>query len=55
MKLLRLKKGEIKMKKRIVKIIMGLGASIFTLAALSTSASACVVCAYQPKEPECLR
>lgn len=33
---------------------MGLGASIFTLAALSTSASACVLCAYQPKEPKCL-
>lgn len=43
------------MKKRFMRIIMGLGASIFTLFALSTSASACFIATYQPKEPKCLR
>lgn len=43
------------MKKRIMNVIMGLGASILTLIAVSTSASACVLSAYQPKEPKCLR
>lgn len=43
------------MKKRFMRIIMGLGAGVFTLFALSTSASACLLAAYQPKEPKCLR
>jgi AgrD protein len=43
------------MKKRVMRIIMGLGASILTLFALSTSASACFIASYQPQEPKCLR
>lgn len=43
------------MKKKLIKGIMMLGATVFTFIAFSTSASACWWGAYQPEEPECLR
>jgi hypothetical protein len=43
------------MKNKIFKVMLTLGASVFTFFALSTSASACVYGFYQPKEPKCLR
>lgn len=43
------------MKKSLVKGIMKLGQKVFTNVALSTSASACIWDAYQPKEPKSLR
>lgn len=43
------------MKNKLMKGIVTLGASIFTVIAFATSASACGWSFYQPKEPKCLR
>ncbi|TDT61297.1 cyclic lactone autoinducer peptide [Fonticella tunisiensis] len=43
------------MGKRFTKLMVTLGAGLFTLFALSTSASACVFGYYQPEEPKALR
>jgi len=43
------------MKNKILKGIMVLGASIFTVFAFSISVSACGWSFYQTKEPKCLR
>lgn len=43
------------MKNRLIKGIVALSASVFTLFAFSTSASACGWAFYQPEEPKCLR
>lgn len=40
---------------KILKGVLMLATSFFTFFALSTSASACIWCTYQPKEPKCLR
>lgn len=43
------------MKSKSIRYIVTLGTALFTLLAVSTSASACVASMYQPKEPKCLR
>ncbi|MBV4431976.1 cyclic lactone autoinducer peptide [Clostridium tyrobutyricum] len=43
------------MKTSIKETIAKLGQKLFTRAAFSTHNSACVLGAYQPKEPECMR
>lgn len=43
------------MKSKVIKLFLNLVTIICTLAALSTSASACYWAMYQPEEPECLR
>lgn len=43
------------MKNKLTKYFFMLGAAVFTLFALSTSASACGWAFYQPEEPKCLR
>lgn len=49
-----LKGGSI-VKNKVVKLFVSLATLICTLAALSTSASACNWVFYQPEEPKCLR
>ena len=43
------------MKAKIGKLLLGVAASACTLMAISTSASACLFCFYQPEEPQCLK
>lgn len=43
------------MKSKLKKIALTLGEKVLTSAALKTSASACNLAAYQPREPKCLR
>ncbi|EET84565.1 conserved hypothetical protein [Clostridium carboxidivorans P7] len=43
------------MKKSLKKVAANLSAKVLKSFALSTSASACAVGFYQPKEPKCLR
>lgn len=49
-----LKGGSI-VKNKAIKLFASFATLICTLAALSTSASACTWALYQPKEPKCLR
>lgn len=43
------------MKISIIKTVAKLGQKVFTHAAFSTHNSACLLSAYQPKEPECMK
>lgn len=43
------------MKNKLAKLMLTLCAGAFTIMALATSASACGLGAYQPKEPKSLR
>jgi cyclic lactone autoinducer peptide len=43
------------MKRRVGKLMTAFIATICTIMAISTSASACIWFYYQPEEPECLR
>lgn len=43
------------MKSKCIKLFASFATLICTLAALSTSASACNWVLYQPEEPKCLR
>lgn len=43
------------MKNRLFMLLAGIGVSVLTFAATTTSASACIWGAYQPEEPKMLR
>ena len=43
------------MKGKLKKAVLTLSEKVLTNVALTTSASACGLGAYQPKEPKCLR
>lgn len=43
------------MKNKIGKLLIGITASVCSILAISTSASACWFCFYQPEEPEALQ
>lgn len=43
------------MKNKFEKIIKNTATSLFRKKAFSTSASACLISFYQPKEPKCLQ
>ena len=43
------------MKSKLIRTMVTLGTAIFTLFAVTTSASACTFGMYQPEEPKCLR
>lgn len=43
------------MNKKVLRIMLTLGASIFTLIATTVSAGACWFWTYQPEEPKSLR
>ena len=43
------------MKNKLVKNLVTLCATMFTLFAMTVSASACTFSFYQPEEPKCLR
>ena len=43
------------MKNEVKKLVVTLASNVCTKMAVSISASACSLCAYQPEEPKCLK